>query len=468
MLKKAPGKFFFGRDMRRDKTCERTIVALQSIAGCAPFRSRARIWKSGENMKESMSMMNKIFLRATVAISILFIFTSLTQAQGGSTRPRRVAQPKPTPSTNPQTEPLLNPTPATNTGSASTAAPAPASTSSIGSSSTSRAYALLQQKKYEDAAREAKQVAANEPNNSEAWKIAGFSEYNLKQFADAASDLQRALDLQRAANQEDKETLDALAKAYARTEDFARALPLLTAATTRAGARPDSEMLYYRGFAEYRTGKADDAVRSFNAAVKANPKDAASLFYLGRIFIERNDLAAAIAALNRATTADLRNAPAWALLTTAYLRRAAQGTGAAADADYLSAVRAGESLTRLRADVDAETLFAQALIGAKQYARAATELEKVTGGADAKGVTLYLLGVSHSRARNFPRAIAALERAATLTPDDVNIYRELGYAYEVSKQYGKALAAYEKGAQLAPTDTDFKASADRVRPAAKQ
>jgi tetratricopeptide (TPR) repeat protein len=413
-------------------------------------------------------MMNKIFLRATVAIGILFIFTSLASVQGGSTRPRRVAQPKATPSTNPQNEPLLNPTPATNTGASSTAASAPASSTGGASSSTSRAYALLQQKKYEDAVREAKQAAANEPNNSEAWKIAGFAEYNLKQFADAAADLQRALDLQRAANQDDKETLDALAKAYARAEDFAHALPLLTVATTRAGARPDSEMLYYRGIAEYRAGKADDAVRSFNAAVKANPKDADSLFYLGRIFIERNDLAAAIAALNRATTAEPRNVPAWALLTTAYLKRASQATGAAADADYLSAVRAGESLTRNKTDADSVMLFAQALIGAKQYARAAAELEKVTGGADAKGVTLYLLGVSHSRARNFPRAIAALERAATLTPDDVNIYRELGYAYEVSKQYGKALAAYEKGAQLAPADSDFKASAERVRPFAKQ
>lgn len=430
----------------------------------------ARIWKSGENMKESISMMNKIFLRATIAISILFIFSSLAIAQGGSTRPRRVAQPKAAPKTNPQDEPLLNPTPATNTGGASTAAPASASASSSSnaSSSTSRAYALLQQKKYEDAAREAKQVAASEPNNSEAWKIAGFADYNLKLFADAAADLQRALDLQRAANQEDKETLDALARAYARAEDFARALPLLTIATTRAGARPDAELLYYRGFAEYRTGKADDAVRSFNAAVKANPRDADSLFYLGRIFIERNDLAAAIAALNRATTAEPRNAPSWALLTTAYLRRAAQATGAAADADYLSAVRAGESLTRLKADADTVTLLAQALIGAKQFARAAAELEKVTGGADAKGITLYLLGVSHSRARNFPRAIAALERAATLTPDDVNIYRELGYAYEVTKQYGKALTAYEKGAQLAPADSDLKAAAERVRPFAKQ
>ncbi len=421
-------------------------------------------------------MMSKYFQRALILTGILFIFsTALVHAQSGSTRPRRVPQPQSTPRPKPTTtntpkaeEPLLTPVPASSTGvpASSAGATTPVAASTAGS--TTRAYTLLQQKQYAEAAREAKQVAASEPNNSEAWKIAGFAELNLKQYAEAASDLQRALDLQRRSNQEDANTLDALAQVYARTEEFERALPLLITATTRAGASPNAEMLYYRGIAEYRTGKAADAERSFNAAVKANPKDAASLFYLGRIAFERNNLTAAIGALNRSTTADLRFAPAWALLTTAYLRRAVQTTGAASDADYLSAVRAGESLTRIRTDAEAVTLYAQALIGAKQFARAAAALEKVTTAPDTKGVTLYLLGVSHSRANNFPKAIAALERAATLSPDDVNIYRELGYAYEISKQYAKALATYEKGAQLAPADSDFKQSIERVRPFAKQ
>jgi tetratricopeptide (TPR) repeat protein len=291
----------------------------------------------------------------------------------------------------------------------------------------------------------------------------------LKQYAEAAQDLQKALDLQRAAGREDTNTFDALARAYSFNEDFERALPMLVTATTRPGVKADAALLSLRGRAEYRTGKSDDAVRSFNAAVKADPKDVVSLYYLGRIFIDRSDFSGAIAALNRATMADPRNTPSWALLTTAYLQRAAKATSmTAADADYLSAVRAGESLTRLSADPETFTLFAQALIGAKQFARAAAELEKVTAGANAKGITLYLQGFSYNRAKNYPRAIATLERAATLTPDDVNIYRELGYAYEISKQYGKALTAYEKGSQLAPTDADFKASAERVRPFAKQ
>jgi len=155
-------------------------------------------------------------------------------------------------------------------------------------------------------------------------------------------------------------------------------------------------------------------------------------------------------------------------LTTAYLRRAAAATDQAQrDADYLSAVRAGEGLIKVRTDADAVMLFGQSLIGAQQYARAVTALERLTTTGQASSTTYYLIGVSHSRLKNFPKAIAALEKAAEKKPDDVNVYRELGYAFEVSKQYGKALAAYQKGLDLAPGDADFKESVERVKPYAK-
>jgi tetratricopeptide (TPR) repeat protein len=333
---------------------------------------------------------------------------------------------------------------------------------------TSHAFQLLQQKQFAAAANEAKDVAANYPNDAEAWKIAGFAELNLKQYSAAASDLEKALSLQRAAKQEDPNTVDALAQSYVLAEKFEQALPLLVTATTRSGAPPDAAMLYYRGLAEYKTGKAVDAERTFNSVIKLNPKDSLSLFYLGQLAVAANDLDAAVAALNRATLNDPRLASAWTLLTSVYLRRAASSTDAAkSEADYLNAVRAGEGLIKVRTDAEAVTLFGQALIGSGQYARAAAALERAILGSDAKGVTFYLLGVAHSRAKNFPKAIAALESAAAKTPGDVNVYRELGYAYEVSKQYAKALATYQKGANLAPADADFKESIERVRPFAK-
>jgi Flp pilus assembly protein TadD len=334
---------------------------------------------------------------------------------------------------------------------------------------TTHAYQLLQQRQFTEAAKEAKDIAAQFPNDSEAWKIAGFAELGLKQFGPAVDDLRKALDLQQVAKREDPNTADALAQAYVLSEKFELALPLLLAATTRPGAAPDATMLYYRGLAEYKTSKPLDAEKTFTAVVKANPKDSLSLFYLGQIALAKNDMDGAIAALNRATVNDPRLAPAWTLLTSAYLRRAALSMDdqTKASADYLSAVRAGEGLIKVRTDAEAVTLFGQALIGSEQYARAAAALERATLQPDAKSVTFYLLGIAQSRAKNFPKAIAALQTAAQKSPDDINVYRELGYAFEVTKQYAKALAAYQKGLSLAPSDTDFKEAAERVRPFAK-
>jgi predicted Zn-dependent protease len=227
-------------------------------------------------------------------------------------------------------------------------------------------------------------------------------------------------------------------------------------------------MLYYRGIAEYKTGKIAQAEQTFNAVVKLNPKDSLSLFYLAQIALAKNDLDLAISSLNRVTVVDPRMPSAWTLLVTSYLRRAAMTSDQAkADADYLSAVRAGEGLIKLRTDAEAVTLFGQALIGSKQYPRAASVLERASVGADATGITFYLLGVAYSRSNNFPKAIVALEAGAKKSPDDVNVYRELGYAYEVTKQYSKALAAYQRGAALAPGDADLKESIERVKPFAK-
>ena len=410
-------------------------------------------------------MINQHFQRAFLVGGLVLLQLGTINAQ--SSRPRRVKQ-----TTKPAEEPLLRPEPKPSPTARSnpnapliSVQPVKPVINTTASGNTSNAFLLLQQKQFAAAAKEAKSVASNYPNDPEAWKIAGFAELNLKQYTEAASDLEKALSLQRAAKQEDPNTVDALAQAYVLSEKFEQALPLLVTATTRPGAQPDAAMLYYRGLAEYKGGKATEAERTFNAVVKLNPKDSLSLFYLGQLALARNDLDAAIAALNRATLNDPRQASAWTLLTSIYLRRAASSTDTAkADADYLNAVRAGEGLIKIRTDTEAVTLFGQALIGSQQYARAAAALERAALASDAKGVTFYLLGVAHSRAKNFPKAIAALESAAAKTPSDVNVYRELGYAYEVSKQYAKALGAYQKGANLAPTDADFKESIERVRP----
>ena len=408
--------------------------------------------------------------------AIFVLSAAVIQAQ--STRPRRTGKTtqKTTTSTPSPSDPLLRPEPQPSPTARRTSPndslldvkPVKPVVNTVAPADTRHAYQLLEQKQFAAAAKEAKDLTVSNPNDPEAWKIAGFAELNLKQYADAASDLQKAVDLQRHAKQEDPNTQTALAQAYVLSEKYQEALPLLVAVTDRNPNQPDALLIYYRGISEYKTGKVTDAEKSFNTVVKLNPKDSLSLFYLAQIALSKNDLDGAIATLNRATVNDARLTGAWTLLTSAYLRRAASNTDPAkAEADYLSAVRAGEGLIKLRTDPEAITLFGQALIGSKQYTRAAGVLERATSTPDANGVTFYLLGVAYSRATNFPKAITALETAAKKSPDDVNVYRELGYAYEVTKQFAKAQAAYQKGLALAPSDADFKEALERVKPFVK-
>jgi len=413
-------------------------------------------------MKNLPSMTRKTF-RLTSAAALLALASALAHAQSGATRPRRVTPVQPT---NAATTTTTDANGAT--GSTASAGRTTVPAASTGSASTAHAFALLQQKQYDAALKEAMQVAASDEKNSEAWKIAGFAEFNLKQYAKAAEDLSRALELRKASGASDPEMERALAQSYFFAEDYERALPLLASATKpAAGAKPDADMLYYRAVAEMNLKKSSDAERSFNEVVKADPKNKFALFYLGQLAYARSDFTAAINALNRATLADSTVAQAWQLLVSSYLARAQGAQGAAADADYLAAVRAADSLARVKNDEQTALLQGQALFYAKQYVRAATTLERAAASPDAPDGTHFLLGYSYFQAKNYAKAIPALETAATRAPNNADIYRLLGFSYETGKQYAKALASYEKGLQLAPEDAYFKEGAERVRPFAK-
>lgn len=389
--------------------------------------------------------------RLTVSLAAgsvaLLLCSALAQAQSGATRPRRVTPVQPT------------------TDAASIGAPGAAPRTGVGS--TARALALLEQKQYDAALAEARQLTAADSNNSEAWKIAGYAQFYLKRYDQAVIDLEKALELRSAEGQKDTKIEDALAQAYFFAEKYEQALPLLVAASTRAGAKPDANTLYYRAIAEMNLKRSADAERSFAEVLKVEPKNKFALLYAGQLAFGRQDYATAVNMLNRATLADPTFAQGWELLTQAYMYRGRAGTGAAADADFLSAVRAADSLARARPDARSALLQGQALVFAKQFPRAVTALERAAASPQAPDETFYLLGYAHVQAKNFPKAVAALETAATKTPQNAEVYRLLGFSYESSQQYAKALAAYEKGLQLAPEDAYFKESAERVRPFAK-
>ena len=394
--------------------------------------------------------MKRLTVSLAAGAAALLLCSASASAQSGATRPRRVTPVQPT----------------AESASAAPTTPA-AATTRAGAGSTAHALLLLEQKQYDAALAEARQLATADPKNSEAWKIAGYAEFYLKRYAEAAADLERALELRSAEGQKDTKTEDALAQAYFFAEKYEQALPLLVAATTRAGAKPDANTLYYRAITEMNLKRSSDAERTFAEVLKVEPKNKFALLYTGQLAFGRQDYATAVNMLNRATLADPTFAQGWELLTQAYMYRGRSAAGAAADADFLSAVRAADSLARVRPDARSALLQGQALVFAKQFPKAVLALERAAASQQAPDETYYLLGYAHTQAKNFPKAIAALEQAAAKTPQNAEVFRLLGFSYESSQNYAKALAAYERGLALAPADAYFKESAERVRPYAK-
>jgi len=162
-------------------------------------------------------------------LAILLLATAALSAQ--STRPRRANKQTSQTTKKPADEPLLRPEPQPSPTARRTSSndslldvqPVKPVANTVGSADTKHAYLLLEQKQFAAAAKEAKELASAYPNDSEAWKIAGFAELNMKQYAEAAKDLEKAVELQRLAKQEDPNTESALGQAYVLAERYQEA-----------------------------------------------------------------------------------------------------------------------------------------------------------------------------------------------------------------------------------------------------
>src|SRR6185295_9940677 len=154
-------------------------------------------------------MINRYFKQFLSIVAVVISLSGLALAQ--SSRPRRVKQPE-----KPVEEPLLRPEPKQSPSARNNSnqplldvKPVKPVVNTVATADTTHAYQLLQQKQFVEAAKEARAISAQFPNDSEAWKIAGFAELNLKQYEPAINDLQRAMDLQKVSKREDPNTADA-------------------------------------------------------------------------------------------------------------------------------------------------------------------------------------------------------------------------------------------------------------------
>jgi tetratricopeptide (TPR) repeat protein len=232
----------------------------------------------------------------------------------------------------------------------------------------------------------------------------GFSQYQLKQYDKAIPNLAKYITLSEKTGQKvELSARAALGRSYIFTSRFADAIPVLTAAA--AEMKTNATNYYYIGYAQYKLGRAEQAVAALNQGLAIDPKDADTLSLLGDIYFSQ-----------------VKQNPAMAK----------------------QVITVGERLIQVRNDERTWGLLGQAYLFDKQYGKAAPLLDKFARAHTDSAGAWYNLGVALSRSSQWKPAAEALEQAVKLAPTNNAASLELGYVYESDKQPDKALAAYER------------------------
>lgn len=291
-----------------------------------------------------------------------------------------------------------------------------------------RALALRAEGRAGEAASLCDAVLVLDPDNADAWQIAGLAWLDLGMNEPAREALAKAAGLMpdvAGIHVNLATALQRLGKPAAAMESLRRAIVL----------QPDLPEAHYNlGNALLEAGSGTDAEAAFERAVALRPHYAEALNNLGRSIADRGDAAAAVGYFRRARDAAPGYAPAWSNLCGALLDLG----------QTVEAIEAGRRAVLLapddaRAHYNLGNAFAAAPIPAEAAACYRRALQADPGYADA----FVNLGVAQMRLGDCMQAIAALDHALLLDPELPEARWNKALALLLSGDFGEAWDLYE-------------------------
>lgn len=190
--------------------------------------------------------------------------------------------------------------------------------------------------------------------------------------------------------------------------------------------------------AEQRVG---EAVQELTRLRDQQPGSAVVRVALARALVAQRQAGPALAELQKALEIDASSAEAH--YRSGLVHHVLKADAAAA-LPHLEKAVASEP-----ANVEYRTQLGAALVDLKQFGRAEAELHKVTDAPGAKADGWIYLGAAHLGGRQYKDAIAALEKAAGLAPDNAQVEAYLAWSFfglKDSKQFvAHGLRAKELG-----------------------
>lgn len=182
------------------------------------------------------------------------------------------------------------------------------------------------------------------------------------------------------------------------------------------------EVQVAKAFELVAKGDTEFALQDLQALKQSNPGSAAIALALGKVHIARRQADLAIPELQRATELDPKSAESfYRLANTQHMMK---GNAAAAVPSYEKALALDPGNVTYRVH------YGAALLGTQAMDRATEELQKATGSPGyGKGEGWLYLGQAHLGASRYKDSVAALEKAAAITPDDAATEAYLAWAY---------------------------------------
>jgi tetratricopeptide (TPR) repeat protein len=187
-------------------------------------------------------------------------------------------------------------------------------------------------------------------------------------------------------------------------------------------ARVVQEATVAKALEYVKQNQPDLAIQDLTALRDKNPDAAIVRVGLGRAYAAKRQVNEAVAELQKATELDPASADAQYQL--GYVQHMIKRDAAAAVGPYEKAVAADP------ANLEYRTQLGAALAAANQSDRAIAELSKVTATAGYNKADGWIyLGQAQLGAKHYKEAIAALEKAATLAPDNVSVETFMAWSY---------------------------------------
>jgi tetratricopeptide (TPR) repeat protein len=263
---------------------------------------------------------------------------------------------------------------------------------------------------------------------------------------------------------EAKAVLQPLVEQQASSADASARMAQLEYATDRAAAyaRIDGVLannaqhvpsLLIKGRWRLAEGKANEALTSAQAAVKAAPENPAAHYLLGTVQAQRHDVPAAISAFNEVLRLNPRVAAAQLQLSRLELAR-----GAAAQAVQL----AETALKNVPGSAEARFTLAGTLIAQRELARAEPLVAELRKAYPNIATVQALDGMLSLAKKNFAAARAAYERALKLDPLSFPATAGLAAIEMLEKNGDAATARVESRLAQSPDDVRLLLLAARV------